>query len=706
MTDLASSPSGERHVVTWDAEVAGADGYDVRLRLKVSSNPDYAGLILWPEQTFQLSVGRVDSRPRVSIIYPQQNTVVFDSMPVFGQIWDPTNFDRFELQVSRLPDTTMWDIVESSSTSYSRPSLISMLDLSGRETGDYILRTIATDNIGNQRVTDRQFQIIIKQIGAPAVTRNYPPIGARNVPANAPVVVQFDQEMNQPSVDNRALALFSEIGESYTNSLYDYKSRTLTIIPDKLYSTEKFHYYIVNGRLPSQQGVEMGGEFVSSFNSSLEVPTDAIDSLIPSRGETQTPVAGQSLQVYYNRSSAHSYVSVFSLSGDTLFAGEISGGFSPGEVPLFGLLPKTYYLVRISDVPTFDGDSDYMSYFITADTQFTRVLDFTPNDRQWLVGLTDEIKVRFNKPINVFTVDSASFLVAGPEGRVPGTIEFGIYTANTATFKPDGQYLPGTVYTVTLSSHIQDNLGNPIEEKTWSFTTGIFGTIGHNGGSVVSGSVDLLFPLGVFQSETEIGVGIIPSDRVSYDPMLTFAGVAIDIIPSTLLDREAILTVDVPDSILNSAIDPNQLKFYYYDTSSSAWDYSGGSYKNGKVSLSIDRLGQYGLFESDVSQLQTDFASSVSLIPRVISPRTGNLNTELNVSFKVAQATEVSAMVYSTSGRLIKTIASGSVAQVGENLLSWDGRGDNGSFAADGLYILVIEADGQRVQQTFVILNK
>ena len=63
-------------------------------------------------------------------------------------------------------------------------------------------------------------------------------------------------------------------------------------------------------------------------------------------------------------------------------------------------------------------------------------------------------------------------------------------------------------------------------------------------------------------------------------------------------------------------------------------------------------------------------------------------------------------MVYSTSGRLIKTIASGSVAQVGENLLSWDGRGDNGSFAADGLYILVIEADGQRVQQTFVILNK
>ena len=82
------------------------------------------------------------------------------------------------------------------------------------------------------------------------------------------------------------------------------------------------------------------------------------------------------------------------------------------------------------------------------------------------------------------------------------------------------------------------------------------------------------------------------------------------------------------------------------------------------------------------------------------------MNDRLNVSFKISRPTEVVARIYDTGGRLIKTLVSGSIAEVGENLLTWDGRKDDGGFANDGLYIIVIEAEDKKAQQTFVILNK
>ena len=66
----------------------------------------------------------------------------------------------------------------------------------------------------------------------------------------------------------------------------------------------------------------------------------------------------------------------------------------------------------------------------------------------------------------------------------------------------------------------------------------------------------------------------------------------------------------------------------------------------------------------------------------------------------------VEARIYSTAGRAVKTLRSGQLSSVGENLLRWDGRDSGGDFVADGLYIVVIEADGAKAQQTFVVLNK
>lgn len=130
-----------------------------------------------------------------------------------------------------------------------------------------------------------------------------------------------------------------------------------------MYTTDVFHYFLASDKIVNQQGVEIGGEFVSSFNTSYDAPTPDIDSLVPFRGQVQTPLTMNSLRIYYNRPGSHRYVTVFSLSGDTVVNDTVTSLWDPGSVPITGLLPKTYYIVRISDDPGFNGSSDYMSSF-------------------------------------------------------------------------------------------------------------------------------------------------------------------------------------------------------------------------------------------------------------------------------------------------------------------------------------------------------
>jgi hypothetical protein len=256
-----------------------------------------------------------------------------------------------------------------------------------------------------------------------------------------------------------------------------------------------------------------------------------------------------------------------------------------------------------------------------------------------------------------------------------------------------------------LTANIQDNIGNSIDSVSWRFTTGTFNTIDYDGGIMSSRSVEIYFPPGALDSPVEIGVGAIPVSKVLITGDMIFTGLAYDLEPRARLEREAVLTIEVPDSIVDEYGPADQLKVYSYDSAMARWEYVGGTASGHQISVAIDRLGRYGLFQSDVSSASADFASSVTLTPRVISPRRGGDNAELVVSFELSAPTDVDARVYNTSGRLIKTLWSGMRSDVGENLIRWNGRESNGDYANDGLYILVVEAEGKKVQKTFVVVN-
>jgi hypothetical protein len=703
MEGLATSPGEVSHTITWDTDADAAAGYDVWLRIRALSKPPLYGAIQWPASTRTLRIGHIDGRPKITLFYPVQNTPVLDSLPILGRIKDVTNFASYEVHVSQLPDTAIWEEHVSTGEPVTGLGYVTSVDLSNEQPGEYIVRIIALDQSGNRTVRDTYIEVTEKSVYSPLITGSYPAVNEHNVPGNAPVVVQFDRDINPYSIDNTTLTLSSLTGDKYSNLLYDYNSRTLTVVPDRPYRADEFHYSITSRQVASQTGHKMGGEFASCFNTSLLPPITEIDSLLPFRGQVETPVTTDSILIYYSGQSEHKYVTVFSLQGDTVANGIVEGNWQPGSIALTGLLPKTYYIVRVSDSADFSGASDYMSYFITEDTQMPLMVDRSPAENAWLVGLRDELTVSFNKLLNTFTVDSSSLYLSGPTGKVDGLYDFGGDTASTITFNPLEDLQPSTEYTAVVTSHIQDNIGNAIADQSWAFTTGTFGRIGYDGGTVSSSEITVMFQLGAVRSGIDVGIGQVPEYLVDCGTRSDCLGLAFDLKPATDLVRPAVLTIAVPDSLMSG----QSLIVSLYDTITGGWlDLGGSSLSESRVSVPINRLGRYGVFSQAASAAEVDFESSLSLIPRVISPRTGSFNASLNVAYRLAQPQPVEARIYDTRGELVATLANGTTGTVGDNLIEWDGKRADGDYANDGLYVLVIEAGGQTVKKTFVILNK
>jgi hypothetical protein len=583
------------------------------------------------------------------------------------------------------------------------------VDLGPFATGDYILRTDAIDLRGNARTLDRVITVAERSSQAPSVSRTYPQANDTNVPGNAPTVVQFDAEMNPAAVTTQTFNLRSEKGALYKDAIYDYTTRTLTLNPPTRYDSLRFHYAVVNSEFHSQQGHRLGGDFAFAFTTAPAGPSGTIAEISPIRGEAGVRL-DRPIVIEYTEPSPYLHVSLTDLAGRGVDLDSSVLDASRYTLTVYPrvLAPKSYYLIRVSDHPDVNGPADYMSYFITEDTQMPVLMESSPAHRSWLVALDQEVRLVFNKPLNTRTVDSSSFYVLGPEGKVGGFIQFGATSDSILSFAPDAPYRPATEYTVVASSHIQDNIGNYIDSTSWTFTTGVFDTVGFAGGIVSAGGFEVYFPQGALPSEVTVGLGVIPAGVLQPGPMLGFTDMAVDMEPATTLTRDAILSVAVPDSIATAHGGMSVFAFQAYDSSLAEWSFLGGSASGNRISLSINRLGRYGLFASAPQAAAVDFESSVALIPRVINPKrgAGTGNNQLNVSYKISQATQVTAKIYSRRGRLVKTLESSYLSTVGDQLLRWDGRGDDGSYADDGIYVLVIEAEGKQVQKTFVVLNK
>lgn len=82
------------------------------------------------------------------------------------------------------------------------------------------------------------------------------------------------------------------------------------------------------------------------------------------------------------------------------------------------------------------------------------------------------ITATFSESMTISTISAATFSVTGPgAGNVPGTVSYG-NSSNTARFTPGSNLRPGTSYTATITTGVEDASGNAMAvNKVWTFTT-------------------------------------------------------------------------------------------------------------------------------------------------------------------------------------------------------------------------------------------
>ncbi len=104
------------------------------------------------------------------------------------------------------------------------------------------------------------------------------------------------------------------------------------------------------------------------------------------------------------------------------------------------------------------------------DTTPPTVVSTEPDDDATDVPINTPITATFSE--DVTGVDEDSFIVNNGtvNGTVQGEVTYNSAT-NTTTFTPSDELEDDTEYTGTLSSAIEDQAGNELEETDWSFTT-------------------------------------------------------------------------------------------------------------------------------------------------------------------------------------------------------------------------------------------
>ena len=111
----------------------------------------------------------------------------------------------------------------------------------------------------------------------------------------------------------------------------------------------------------------------------------------------------------------------------------------------------------------------------TADTTPPNVISTNPADMAVNVPINRTVSATFDKAMDPATINSANFTLTGP-GAGPGiSAKMITYdsTSKIATFIPQSDFAPGTQFTATIKTGVQDLAGNALAaNKVWTFTTG------------------------------------------------------------------------------------------------------------------------------------------------------------------------------------------------------------------------------------------
>ncbi|HET8889245.1 MAG TPA: Ig-like domain-containing protein, partial [Candidatus Angelobacter sp.] len=359
------------------------------------------------------------------------------------------------------------------------------------------------DLAGNRMTTAFQSNFTTgtaNDLTAPTIVQTSPASGATNVPTNAAFTVQFSKRIDPATLSPQSFTLTdTQTGIVVPGTVQvDAGGLTAAFIPNPPLTIGRFFSVrLDNTQVKDTSGNALTGTVNFSFTTAF-APDNDVPHLIatsPLNNDVNIPTnAVIVLQFNEPLNNVAAGTGVQVLAGGTAIQGGIALSDSNRRItftPAAALTPNSTYTVSvqpsIADLADRLIDNPGTFTFQTgAGTDTTRpsITTVSPLNGASGVPVNSVIEAQFSERINPLTVNGTDFTVTPSGGlQIPGTI---VVSSDglSATFTPSAPLLPGTSYSVFVSSSITDLTGQTLIPIFSSFTTGV-GTQGA-GPSVVA----------------------------------------------------------------------------------------------------------------------------------------------------------------------------------------------------------------------------
>ena len=135
------------------------------------------------------------------------------------------------------------------------------------------------------------------------------------------------------------------------------------------------------------------------------------------------------------------------------------------------------------------------------------------------------------------------------------------------------------------------------------------------------------------------------------------------------------------------------------------------------IKAPVARFGTYGLFEESGAPGGSPGISNIDFSNRAFTPLSqsppppgaarpvGSLTGTTDISFDLGTQATVRIEIYNRTGRLERILEPGRSLGPGRHIITWDGLDHNNERVKSGLYIVVIDADGDKAHKTVAVVN-
>jgi len=320
---------------------------------------------------------------------------------------------------------------------------------------------------------------------APEVGFTSPSYGKLGVPRNTKISVTFDERMN-PATINESTVIVHDGASNVAGTVSYFEAYNMALFtPDALLIPSWGYTAKITTGAEDFVGNSIASEYAWLFQTGSGEDTTApgVDVTFPLNAATGVgvnAVVSASFDEALDPSTIDA--STFSLTDES---GSVEGLVSYIDSSRTILFEPFAHLAETNNhtatvkagVKDLCGNarvSDYSWSFQTAaisDIIPPEIVSVDPEASDVDVGITENIVVSFNEPMNSETINGANFYLKSPSGTVLASVSYNPSTY-AAILNPLADLQSSTIYTVYVMTGIEDASGNPLASGSiWSFVT-------------------------------------------------------------------------------------------------------------------------------------------------------------------------------------------------------------------------------------------